>query len=325
MAHDVFISYSSKDKPTADAVCATIEANGIRCWIAPRDILPGIDWGEAIIDAINESRIMVLVFSSSANQSVQIKREVERGVSKGLPIIPYRIEDVALSKSLEYFISSPHWLDAITPPVEKHLQFLAETVKLLLSRAPHDREHATPSVESHTASPQTAAVRQKSGLSNKMLASLFGVIFLVGLLFLYAGYKFWMKIHTPVIIGNLQVSDEHNIKRNGTNGMLFHFKFQIAHAKDCNNCAAMVTFHDANRQSLPAHNDTYTTANHMMAVWARFTPGYDPAYYDDLQLFMPYDQITTASGRYDLTFCGQLWLGQTPLTGCAWNSFYVNH
>ena len=50
MAHDVFISYSTKDKPTADAACAALEAKGIRCWIAPRDILPGSDWGEAIID-----------------------------------------------------------------------------------------------------------------------------------------------------------------------------------------------------------------------------------------------------------------------------------
>ena len=43
MAHDVFISYSAKDKTTADGVCATLEAKGIRCWIAPRDILPGMD------------------------------------------------------------------------------------------------------------------------------------------------------------------------------------------------------------------------------------------------------------------------------------------
>src|SRR4026207_352885 len=116
MPHDVFISYSSKDKVTADAVCATLEAKGVRCWIAPRDILPGMDWGEAIIDAINSPRVMGVVFSSHANTSQRIKREVERAVSKGLPVIPLRIEDVPLSKSLEYFISSPHWLDAMTQP-----------------------------------------------------------------------------------------------------------------------------------------------------------------------------------------------------------------
>ena len=52
MAHDVFISYSSKDKAVADAVCAGLEGRGIACWMAPRDIVPGVDWGAAIIDAI---------------------------------------------------------------------------------------------------------------------------------------------------------------------------------------------------------------------------------------------------------------------------------
>ena len=134
MAHEVFVSYSTSDKPIADAVCATLERHAIRCWIAPRDILPGLDWGAAIVDAIGESKVMVLVFSASANKSPQIKREVERAVHKGVTIIPLRIEDVPLGKTLEYFISSSHWLDAFSPSVEAHLDRLAETVKLLLSR-----------------------------------------------------------------------------------------------------------------------------------------------------------------------------------------------
>jgi biotin transporter BioY len=135
MPHDVFVSYSSDDKPTADAVCATLESKGIRCWIAPRDILPGVDWGGAIVDAINASRLMVLVYSAKANDSPQIKREVERAVNRALPVIPFRIEDVPMSRTLEYFMSMPHWLDALTPPLQDHLDRLAETTRLLLERA----------------------------------------------------------------------------------------------------------------------------------------------------------------------------------------------
>ena len=131
--HDVFISYAAPDKPVGDAACATLEANGIRCWIAPRDILPGIDRGEAIIEAINQARIFILVFSNHANSSYEVKREVERAVHKGLAIIPFRIEDVPMSKSLEYFISVPHWLDALTPPLHRHLLRLAENVHSLLT------------------------------------------------------------------------------------------------------------------------------------------------------------------------------------------------
>ena len=134
MALDVFISYAIADKLTADAACAALEAEGIRCWIAPRDVLPGMDYAEAIIEAIEKARGMLLIFSSNANRSNQVKREVERAVHHGIPIIPFRIEDVPPNRALEYFISAPHWLDALTPPLEQHLKHLASTIRLLLSR-----------------------------------------------------------------------------------------------------------------------------------------------------------------------------------------------
>jgi hypothetical protein len=132
MAFDAFISHSSKDKAAADAACAVLERAGVRCWIAPRDVMPGGEYGAAIIDAIDQCRVMVLIFSSSANESRQIHREIERAVNKGVPIIPVRIEEVLPTKSMEYFIGALHWLDALSPPLEKHLQRLAETVKAIL-------------------------------------------------------------------------------------------------------------------------------------------------------------------------------------------------
>lgn len=134
MAHDVFISYAHQDRTVANAVCATLEARGIRCWIAPRDILPGSDWGAAIIDAIQEAKALVLIFSSNSNDSDQIKREIERTVHQGIAVIPFRIEDVLPNKTLEYFISTQHWLDALTPPLENHMAHLAETITVLLEK-----------------------------------------------------------------------------------------------------------------------------------------------------------------------------------------------
>jgi Tfp pilus assembly protein PilF len=134
MAHDVFISYAHQDRTVANAVCATLEAHGIRCWIAPRDIMPGSDWGEAIIDAIQGAKALVLIFSSNSNDSDQIKREVERTVHQGIAVIPFRIEDVLPNKTLEYFISTQHWLDALTPPLEDHMAHLAETITVLLEK-----------------------------------------------------------------------------------------------------------------------------------------------------------------------------------------------
>lgn len=132
MAHDVFVSYSSEDKSTADAICATLERDRIRCWIAPRDVLPGVPYAEALIEGIRGSRILILVFSAKSNTSPHVMREVERAVSLGLPVIPLRIEDVLPSKAMEYYLSTPHWLDAMSPPLEAHLDRLARTVRVLL-------------------------------------------------------------------------------------------------------------------------------------------------------------------------------------------------
>jgi hypothetical protein len=167
MPHDVFISYSSRDKTTADATCAALEAAGIRCWIAPRDIIPGTEWGAAIIDAIGQTRAFVLIFSADANDSAQIGREVERAVHKGIPIIPLRIEDIAPTRSLEYFIGTVHWLDALTPPIEAHLRRLVDSLKAILRIEPRSTEFAA----TETARP-TPANKSRRPLVGAALACL---------------------------------------------------------------------------------------------------------------------------------------------------------
>lgn len=135
MSHEVFLSHSHVDKVYADAICHWLEAADIRCWVAPRDIRPSEDWAEAIINAMDRCKILLLVFSSSSNNSPQVRREVERAVSKGLHVLPFRIENVALSKSLEYFISTQHWLDALGPDRDTHLRELSNCVGMLLGRS----------------------------------------------------------------------------------------------------------------------------------------------------------------------------------------------
>lgn len=125
---DVFISHSAKDKLAADAACAVLEQHRVRCWIAPRDIPAGAEWAEGIMIGLESCPVMVVVFSRHANESPQVRREVERAVAKGLIIIPFRIEDVLPTKAMEFFISTAHWLDAFTPPLQIHLEHLATTI-----------------------------------------------------------------------------------------------------------------------------------------------------------------------------------------------------
>jgi TIR domain len=129
MVRDVFVSYSQPDYSCAMELVSRVEAEGVNCWIAPRDIAPSADWAAEIIDAIANSRTMILVFSASSNESPQVRREVERAVHKQVSILPFRIENVLPSKSLEYFLSAQHWMDAFPPPREPHYARLCAYLK----------------------------------------------------------------------------------------------------------------------------------------------------------------------------------------------------
>ncbi len=183
MAHDVFISHSSKDKTVADSVCSTLESRGIRCWIAPRDILPSANWGESIIDGIAGSKVMVLVLSSHSNVSQQVTREIERAVNKGVVVLPLRIEDIPLSKSLEYFLSTAHWLDAYSAPLRNYLDGLADSVEQLTS--------ADPAAEENT--PVVPAVRPQShrgrhwGIGTKAIVALVAMLLIAGTYIAFRG------------------------------------------------------------------------------------------------------------------------------------------
>jgi Tfp pilus assembly protein PilF len=129
---DVFISYSQEDKLTADTICAALESAAIRCWIAPRDVQAGRAFSGEITRAVQASKIMVLVFSAHSNQSEQVLREVQLAVDSHLHIIQLRIEDVPASDDLKYFLGTPHWLDAVTLPIKRHLERLTNSVRALL-------------------------------------------------------------------------------------------------------------------------------------------------------------------------------------------------
>ncbi len=134
--HDVLISYSSKDKPIADAVCTHLESNGIRVWIAPRDIGPGESYPSVILEGIKNCQILVMLFTANSNQSDWVPREIERGVHYGKIILPFKIEDaLPLHGDIELCTCTQHWLDAISPPLEANIARLTETVAKLLNRS----------------------------------------------------------------------------------------------------------------------------------------------------------------------------------------------
>ena len=130
---DVFISYSSKDKHIADAVCHELEENRIKCWIAPRDVLAGMAYARQIIHAIKDCEILILIFSSSANESQHVSNEIDQGFKANKPIIPFVIEESNVNDELDYYLSRKHWLVAY-PDYKQKTETLIKTVLQLLGR-----------------------------------------------------------------------------------------------------------------------------------------------------------------------------------------------
>jgi hypothetical protein len=149
MAHDVFISYSTKDKTIADAVCAKLEENKIRVWIAPRDVPAGSKFAESIIRAINTCKVFVLIWSANTNASDHILNEINQAFDQGITIIPFRIQDIQPTDEMRYYFGRTHWLDAITPPLENHIAVLRDTILVNLGR---ELQLAKPAVDSQESS-----------------------------------------------------------------------------------------------------------------------------------------------------------------------------
>lgn len=129
MEDRVFISYAHKDKKVADAICHEIEASGIKCWYAPRDIEPGANWAKSISIAIENSSFFVLVLSRNSNVSEQVIREINLAVKHKLCLVTFRVSSVEISKELDYYLGVAHWMDALTKPLETHIQSLVQYLR----------------------------------------------------------------------------------------------------------------------------------------------------------------------------------------------------
>jgi formylglycine-generating enzyme required for sulfatase activity len=132
---DIFLSHATPDKDTAYRLCRLIEEQGVRCWIAPRDVMPGDDYGESIIRAIEGTSVTVLLLSSHSNTSIHVRNEIERATSKRKRVIPVRLEGILPNRSLELHLSTAQWVDASRLGMDQVALQLVQAVRGELSKA----------------------------------------------------------------------------------------------------------------------------------------------------------------------------------------------
>ncbi len=130
--HDVFISYSSKNKNVADAIVSDFEQNGIRCWYAPRDIRPGEEWVTAITKALEVSKALVLIYTDESNNSRQVMNEIAVAFNAGITIVPFKLSNEQMNRELEYYLTRVHWLDAVSRPLLENIATLRNYISVII-------------------------------------------------------------------------------------------------------------------------------------------------------------------------------------------------
>ncbi|HYE79419.1 MAG TPA: TIR domain-containing protein, partial [bacterium] len=174
MSHDVFISYVSQDKAVADAVVQVLEGAGVPCWIAPRDVEVG-NYSGSLTRAIKASRVLVLVFSEGTNASKYVLRELDLALKGNAIIVPFRIDRTPPAEDLEFYLATPHWIDASDGRIEEHLpQLVARLERVLgmggaLPPVPVDAGQDPPSDSTvgDGAAPNTTRTAMRPRLSNR--------------------------------------------------------------------------------------------------------------------------------------------------------------
>ena len=241
MAHDVFICYSDADRQAAEAVCATLEAGGISCWIAPRNIAAGGSWTEAIMDAIGESRVMVVIWSAKASSSPYVTLEVKHACTQGVTVVLFRVEDVTPHKDLNFFLAFVQWLDAWTPPIEAHYRRLTETVRARLTAG---AAALSPQVDGVETRPRAPTPSGRAGWRRLRWPAALAV-----LLFLCAGYYALTKDPAP------------------TQKVLEPAPFTIAEQKGQNVDKSQVTALPAQDAELPNDIPVLETKDGKITIW----------------------------------------------------------
>lgn len=174
MSLDAFVSYATPDRAVTMALVEDLEARGMKCWIAPRDVPGGSKYAEVILKALAESKVFLLVFSESSNASEHVQREVERALNASKTIVPVRIADILPSGAMDYYLATLHWIDAFGAAKKGAFEVVAQALARTLGKelatpgAAPTAVGATLPTPADTAQAPKATAAAKAGAAGRM-------------------------------------------------------------------------------------------------------------------------------------------------------------
>lgn len=99
---NAFISYSSKDRPTALEVARQLEEKGHNIWLDRTSISAGEQWDAGIVRGLSSARVLILLLSPSSVRSEYVKKEFSYASSLKLEILPVVIKSSILPEEWKF-------------------------------------------------------------------------------------------------------------------------------------------------------------------------------------------------------------------------------
>jgi adenylate cyclase len=193
---DVFISYASHDTHVADNVAAALEGQGLKCWIAPRDVTPGAHYASEIVHAIDSAKAIILILSKDAATSPHVLREIERATSKRHPVVTLRLDQAPLPAEFEYFLNTSQWLYASRGDTTRVMPKLVAAVRLAIERSAGPAPAISATRAAGTAAFASGALSGVARFRNRtaIAAASIVAVAIAG----FAAYRLWLPGHRVI-------------------------------------------------------------------------------------------------------------------------------
>jgi hypothetical protein len=90
--------------------------------------MPGRNYQESIVNALQASKAIVFLFSESSNTTGEVKKELSLASSFDKPVLPVRLSPITPNAALLYELATRQWIDAF-PKMEDALDKVVAAVR----------------------------------------------------------------------------------------------------------------------------------------------------------------------------------------------------
>ncbi len=162
--HQIFISYSKKDKKQMERIFQYLEEKNLKCWFDSRNIPTGGMYSKEIMLAIKSSDVVLLILSQNSQNSKHVINEVDNAFNYDKKIFPIRIDPSELKIEFQYYLSTSQYIDIINNQLEDSLSIISADIKRYL-RIPTVTRNASQNQKT----PITLAIKENQPVKSYLL------------------------------------------------------------------------------------------------------------------------------------------------------------